>query len=398
MSDARDPVDLAIIGGGLAGLMAAARAEALGFRPTLLNVAVPNTPRQLGGFAPFSGAKFSLFPAGTGLAPLFGGEDALIGRYADSCREFAALGFPEFDLTAEQVAGEESETRPGLAYRNYHSVLLTPVRMGELLTALSSRLSTTQVVRAAVTRLDLRSGPPFAVHVGGEDVLHARRLIMAAGRLGALLLKSAGVTETGGKGIDLGVRLEFPSQEPLRGLRQLGPDAKFLADGVRTFCLNSPGRIFHYPGAGFSLPGGIVAEADRSESNVGVLVRLSGRHQILSRLAAAAEQGEPVPLSFEGGATGLSWPTRARVVLSDHVCDRIDAFLGKLTTAGLLDLPSRFIVHYPLLDWHWPVFSLPSRLATTVPGVLAAGDASGHARGLLQAAVTGAASVEEALT
>ena len=214
----------------------------------------------------------------------------------------------------------------------------------------------------------------------------------------AQLLKDAGVPDTAGKGIDVGVRLAFPSREPLSGLRRLGPDAKFLADGLRTFCLNSPGRIFHYPGAGFSLPGGIVAEADGSESNVGILARLPDRHEVLRQLAIAAGQEAAAPLSFEGGAAGLPWPSRARSVLGDQVCNRIDEFLDKLTTAELLHLPSRFVVHYPLLDWHWPVFSLPGQLATGVSGVLATGDASGHARGLLQAALAGAASVEEALT
>ena len=368
-----------------------------GSRRRYSTLASPNTPGGLGGFAPFSGAKFSLFPAGSGLVPLVGSEEALISRYARTCREFAELGFPEFELTAGELAGEESDVRPGLAYRNYHSVLLSPDRMAQLLTALSSRLQRTTVARTGVAQLGVLSGPPFGIKLASGERTRSRRLLIAAGRLGAKLLKDAGLEESGGKGIDVGVRLGFASREPLRGLRELGPDAKFLADGVRTFCLNSPGRIFHYPGAGFLLPGGVVAEPQATEANVGILVRLSNRQAVLDRLEAVAPRGKVAPLSFQGEASGLRWTSHARSVLGSEVCERIDEFMAKLSASGLVELPTSFVVHYPLLDWHWPVFSAPGRLATAAPGVIASGDASGHARGLLQAAVTGAMAVEEAL-
>ncbi|WP_339347333.1 hypothetical protein [uncultured Sphingomonas sp.] len=388
--------DLMIIGGGLAGLMAAARAEELGADAILVDFGVPGTPGGLGGFAPFSGAKFSLAPAGSGLAPVVGGHDQLIELYRSACVEFANFGLPQFDVGEAELAGEEYNAGTDLALRRYHSILLSPAEVDKLIAALSARLRRVRIIRTSVTSLDVRSGPPFSVLFADGSRATSRSLVVATGRLGADLLLEAGVPETAGKGIDVGVRLGFADTAPLAGLRAHGPDAKFMSSGVRTFCLNSPGRIFHYPGLGYSLPGGIVAEPEWQGANVGVLCRLDDR---IRNLRAFAERAPPdgAALAQRGRGTDLSWTRQARRVLGEKVIERIDGFIASLVESGLLDLPRDYDVHYPLLDWHWPVFSLPGRLGTEVPGLVAAGDASGHARGLMQAAVMGRLAAQEAL-
>lgn len=389
--------DIVVVGGGMAGLMAAARAETVGLSAVLIDGGVPGTPGELGGFAPFSGAKFSLFPAGTGLSTIVGGDECLIERYRQLCAEFVGLGFPEFNLTEVEIAGREVAFERDLAYRSYHSVLLSPRRMDDLLRAMAGRLLKTRIVRGTATRLAIDERDGFKVSLSdGRDIL-GRRLIVAAGRLGAELLEKAGIPQTAGKGIDVGIRLGFDSCGPLAGLRQLGPDAKFMANGVRTFCLNSPGQIFHYPGLGFSLPGGVVAAADGTEANVGILLRLEDRNRELQRLRGLAGSSQRPPLRLVGSGLDLGWTEDARQILGQPVIDQIEAFVKSLSESGLVALPPRYAVHYPLFDWHWPVFSQPGRLATGVPGVFAAGDTSGHARGLLQAALMGALAVEESL-
>ena len=93
----------------------------------------------------------------------------------------------------------------------------------------------------------------------------------------------------------------------------------------------------------------------------------------------------------------MRWTPASRDLLGCQTIDVIEEFLAKLTASGLVRLPHSYTVHYPLLDWHWPVFSMPNRLGTAIDGVIAAGDASGHARGLMQAAVMGTMAAEEAL-
>lgn len=387
-------VDLLIVGGGLAGLAAAAEAETQGIESLIVDCGMPEAPGSLGGFAAFSGAKFSLAPAGSGLAPVVGGQAELIKRYEAICREFSALGFQEFQVSDSELAGRELGVGEELAYRSYHSILLTPRRIQDLLSALTSRLTRTTLINSAVSRLSLSEGSPFGAHLKDGSVIKAKSVIVAAGRLGAALLELAGVPQTRGKGIDVGVRLGFEGREPVAKLRELGPDAKFMADGVRTFCLNSPGRIFHYPGLGFSLPGGVVAEAAWPESNVAILARFDDRQAMLDRVAGTGDADEK-PFELVGSGESLGWTQHSRRILGDDVIGRIDEFVRKLASSGIVSLPPAYAVHYPLFDWHWPVFSLPSRLATGVPGVLAAGDASGHARGLMQAVVMGKVAVQE---
>jgi hypothetical protein len=388
--------DLAIIGGGLSGLLAAARAEARGASVLLVDSGVPGTIGSLGGFAQFSGAKFSLFPAGSGLAPLVGGEDQLVDLYRAMCSLFASLGFQKFIVTEEELLGKESSPEEDLAYRRYHSIVLSPDEIDALLIALTKRLHTTKIMRKKVTSLEIGSAPPFGVVLDDGSRAASRAIIVAAGRLGANLLKNAGVKESAGKGIDIGIRLDFSSCVPVAGLRCLGPDAKFIADGVRTFCLNSPGKIFHYPGLGYSVPGGVVAPGGWKASNVGVLCRLKDRAAAIDHLAKHAPDGFK-QMTCSGHERDLGWDATSRNVLTDQVVRRLGGFVARLAQSGLVDLPRSYTIHYPLLDWHWPVFSLLGNLETNVPGVFAAGDVSGHARGLMQAAVMGELAAEEAL-
>lgn len=387
--------DFIIIGGGLAGLAAAAKAEQLGMSAFLVDAGIPQARSSLGGFAPFSGAKFSLSPAGSGIALLVGGQDALIEQYRETCLEFVELGFDEFALDEHELVGNETDVEHALAYRGYHSVLLSPNRMDSLLAAMGARLSTTVIVRARAQKIALSTDQHQVVLCDGRRVA-GRSLIVAAGRLGAELLENAGVPQTKGKGIDVGVRLSFDSLEPVAHLRSLGPDAKIMADGVRTFCLNSPGKIFHYPGLGYQIPGGIVAAEDWTQANVGILCRSDDRDAALAHFALR-DPAATSPIVQRGSRLNLGWNAETVDILGGVVVARLDNFVDQLAKSGLLNLPDCYDVHLPLLDWHWPVFSLPGRLETGVGGVFAAGDVSGHARGLLQAAVMGRLAVEEAL-
>ena len=397
MKTAWQTYDVAIVGGGLAGLMAAARMEELGATVVLVDVGVPETPGGLGGFAPFSGAKFSLYPAGRGISPLVGGDAALVERYRSACLLFVALGFSQFDVTDAQLWGEELPSGHGLSHRRYHSVLLSPAEINKLLLALSGRLVRTRVIRRPATSLDV-VGSPLRVRLAGGECVSATRIVVAAGRLGANLLEAAAVPQGPGKGIDVGIRLEFNEDSPVAGLRSRGPDAKFMGDDVRTFCLNSPGRIFHYPGLGFSVPGGVVAEAGWRGANVGILCRNPNRRTAIADLCRRASAAGTGPLSQTGRGGDLGWTKSSLDTLGIAVATRIDRFVSQLSESSLIALPDRYVVHYPLLDWYWPVFSLPGRLETGIAGVFAAGDASGHARGLMQAAVMGTLSAEEALS
>lgn len=391
--------DVAVVGAGIAGLLAAARLRAHGASVILINTPVPRTPSGLGGFAPFSGAKFSLFPAGRGLAPLVGGEYALRQTYADVLSFLAASHVDKFQVSAEALWGNERSINPLLWFRKYHSIVLTPLEMRDLISYLRASLGNIQIISSEVRSIEANSQTSFSLAISNSPRVFAHRIVAATGRLGAGLLAKASVPETEGKGVDFGVRLEFSDDQPLKELRAEGPDAKILGNGVRTFCLNSPGKIFHYSALGVEIPGGIVADGSVQSSNVGILCRLANKREALDEFKTRMQQlrHEGRRLSFVDSNPGFAHRDSLRALLPSGVAERVHDFTNHLISAQLLDLPQQFLVHYPLIDWHWPVFAQPGRLETAIKGLYAVGDLSGHARGLLQAATMGWLAAEEAL-
>lgn len=384
-------MDVAIVGGGIAGLVCATRLRIAGIESVLINSPIPGTANEFGGFAPFSGAKFSLFPAGSGLSELVGGQVVLRERYASVIGLFAASGIRKFRVDFEKHFGNENNLGDSIAFRKYHSILLTPTEINRLISFLAHSRPELPLLKLGAKRLEILDNGRFKIILADDRAITTRRLVVAAGRLGGSLLTEARVPQTERKGVDLGVRLEFSSPAPLAELRKYGPDAKFLGSRVRTFCLNSPGRIFHYPAQGFLVPGGVVAEGTVKECNVGILHRVSSKFAALGDLEArgVAHGLGHGPLSFIGDSRVFALNPALRSLLPDHVTESICEFTGSLINAGVLALPPTFRVHYPLIDWHWPVFSRDGTLETAVEGLYTVGDLSGHARGLLQAATMG---------
>ena len=210
--------------------------------------------------------------------------------------------------------------------------------------------------------------------------------------MGSEILKDAGCKETHGKGLDVGIRMEFPDKRDLHALRNLGPDAKILSHGCRTFCLNVPGTIYRYPLGSIEIPGGIVANDAEPSGNVGLLFRCSDKRQILPFVLNRARQllthdnrAIPVTGDFLGGET-----EDMLIALFGHdIVSKLNSFGAILEAKDLLDWNRPHVVHIPLLDWHWPTFSLPNTFSSSCPDLYVLGDSSGHARGLLQAAASG---------
>lgn len=386
--------EVVIIGGGLAGVFAGLRLSSLGKACVLLDDPLPQSDGFLGGFARFSGAKFSLPPAGMGLLPVAGS----LGRLDDAIRNtIETLGIDRNKFNSSL----DYERRNSLTLRRYDSILLSPSEIRSLTKQLSLRLhQTVQVFRA--TALEIESTPAQCSTLikrnGKEEVIVSDAVFFAGGRLGGDILTRAGAIPQNGKGLDLGVRIEFLDKEALSGLRALGPDAKILDKNCRTFCLNSPGTIYRYPLADISVPGGVVAEERTSSGNVGILYREKSKkdnlpiilekcgrqHQNLIDASEALHHGAPFIL-----------PALLKSIYLEDQCEELQSFVNNLHNEGLVNLGSAYRIHVPLLDWHWNTYSLPGTHKTTNHRIFALGDSSGHARGLLQACISGWLAAEE---
>lgn len=386
--------DVAIVGGGLAGILAAKRlAEHKKLSVTLIDSAIPAADGKLGGFAKFSGAKFSKLPAGQGLIEVAGGMsrlELLISEAIDY------LGLTEKDLLLSQDTKAEPKSA-NLALRSYLSILLKPHEVDEMIVQSTRKINErVEILRNRVSSVELDD--QFCIRFDNGKTLRARNVLVSTGRSGSNLLKALGAEEQDGKGVDFGVRLEFDQKDALRGLRKLGPDAKIILRNTRTFCLNHPGEVYRYPFDGILIPGGVVADCAVNAANVGILLRAPEKRtvlpRILSRLKEIPEEKmlkadliTGVDLGETGNLVEYAFGPAARVEL--------DAFLQFLDAEELVDFQVPHRAHFPLMDWHWPVFAVGKSHRTSVSGLYVAGDSAGHARGLLQAAVSGLIAADE---
>lgn len=389
--------DFLIVGGGLGGLSAAYVLRDAGLDVVLVDRSLPEADGSLGGFTRFSGAKFSLLPAGQGLAAVAGGIEKLQATIADvlafcGLSEESAVG--SRDVLSDQPIGAQANVRA------YKSIVLTPQEVEQLVRRVSAKVgSSIRVIDAGVDELRQVSSGWLACS-NGKAIVEARIAIFCGGRTGGELLRRAGAIPQEGKGIDLGVRIEFSDRESLRALRDRGPDAKILIGPTRTFCVNSPGTIFRYGFRQVTIPGGIVADAAERSANFGILTRVRGKEERLGRVMQAIGTARPAEYEAAHLVKGAPFQDKAAILESAYgseVVGHLQSFAETLGELGLVDWAAEHRIHFPLLDWHWDTFAVGNSHRTSQPNLFVAGDAAGHARGLLQAGVSGWLAALEAL-
>lgn len=388
--------DVVVVGGGLTGIVSALRLASEGASVLVVDQAVPQAEGRIGGFARFSGAKFSLPPAGMGLLPVAGSDErfrSTIDSVLRILRMDRSMALPSFDHAE----------REGLALRRYESIVLTPVQVSDLLDHLAARLSAeAKLLQGRATNLRRWDGA-WCVEVTTSNAtvqLLTDAVFYAAGRLSDDFLLRAGAEPRDGKGLDVGVRLEFVNKEALSVLRGFGPDAKILHNECRTFCLNSPGQIYRYPFENLTIPGGVVASPETLTGNVGILLRLGNKKESLEAILRKSAGVEAALLAESAKISTERKPTIPPVLVSvfgEKSCGELQSFANQLHLEGLIDFASEHRIHMPLLDWHWKTFALPASHRTSLSNVFALGDSSGHARGLLQACISGWLAAEEYL-
>ena len=404
MIPVRDHYDVTVIGGGLSGLCAALSLGSKGVKTLLMDCPISRAANGLGGFARFSGAKFSLPPAGMGLLHVVGSHESLSRTVLDVLRILELDKNPlegSFDLDSNI---SDQDIFPGIRARKYESIVLTPDEIRKLIDNLSNRVSSVCTVVEGECNRITDDGGIWKVEyqssgISNPALLSSAAVFFAGGRTGSELLTAAGCRETNGRGLDLGVRVEFPNKEDLRNLRDLGPDAKILGDNCRTFCLNVPGKIFRYQFGSISIPGGVVADASHCAGNVGLLYRHEDKMHLLQDLSYTAKPlvGREEPSYFATDGFLGEAERNVAELFGDEVTHSLCAFGNALEELELLNWQKPHYIHLPLLDWYWPTFSMPGTFRSTCPGLYVLGDSSGHARGLLQAAASGYIAAQEYL-
>lgn len=386
--------EVVVVGGGFAGLLAILKLSET-YNPdeiTLVDEPLSSADGKLGGFAKFSGAKFSLLPAGSGLINIAGSTEKLQDRIN---KVIIQLGLDRFEKAESKDINHESKN---IEHRSYTSYVLTPIEMDELIDELTRKLiNKCTVVRQKVQAIQNKKSNVSIILSDGTE-LKCHKLIYAAGRKGNSILSDLGVFPTNSKGIDIGFRVEFTDDTQLKKLREIGPDAKLMWKNTRTFCLNNPGEIYWYPYEDIKIPGGVVTFKGVKKSNVGILTRRKDKSLYLDRIKKHSELiNKKSSFIINNEEDLLNFKSLISKVFDHDVTDEIFDFYQYLESLKLINWKESHIIHFPLIDWHWDTYCVNKSFKTNASNVFCVGDLSGHARGLLQAAVSGILAAEEIL-
>ena len=427
--------DVAIVGAGPAGLFAALELADADLRVVVLEKGLAPKERKsitcgVGGAGTFSDGKLNL-------TPKIGGDPAAIGcnpgeletliREVDDA--FTRYGAPEKYSGEDQRALSSLKKKAAeagiefIAGRQRH---IGTRRIREVIDAMYQDLlhRGTEFRLGAEVRSIAKGDGEFRIDLGGEEIA-ARCVIAAPGRVGAYWLREVarnlGVGPEFGP-LDVGVRVEFPAElyEPIEKVMY---DAKFRLrtrtydDMVRTFCTNPRGFVVKEDYDEFVLVNGHAENKKKTENtNFALLVHIEltdpvedtteygraiaklattigGGRPILQRLKDL-EQGrrstperirrvpiQPTLSEFTPGDISMALPQRVVTDVLEGI-ERLDRIMPGLAADGTL-------IYAPEIKFYDTRYRVKKGMETDLPGFYVAGDASGHSRGIVFAAVTG---------
>jgi len=427
--------DVAIVGAGPAGLFAALELVEAGFKILVIDKGLDPRARKsitcgVGGAGTFSDGKLNL-------TPRIGGDPAAIGcspaelealiREVDNA--FTCYGAPECysgEREEDLAALKKKAAEAGIEFIAGRQRHIGTSRIREVIDNFYRDLVARGVEFRLGTKVEsiehLDDG--FLLKGNGFEI-EARRVIAAPGRVGAYWLREVarrlGVGPEFGP-LDVGVRVEFPAElyEPIERVMY---DAKFRMrtstydDMVRTFCTNPRGFVVREDYEEFVLVNGHAENDKKTENtNFALLVHIELTDPVedtteygraIAKLATTIGGGKPIlqrlkdlkkgrrstperlrrapikPTLNEYTPGDISMALPHRVVMDVvEALERLDRLIPGLAADGTL-------IYAPEIKFYDTRYRLRKGMETELPGFYVAGDASGHSRGIVFAAVTG---------
>jgi len=286
--------------------------------------------------------------------------------------------------------------------------------------------------KTKVENIEFRDGK-FLVSTG-KEVFKGDYIIVAPGRAGAYWFrtqaKKLGIINNYGP-IDVGVRAEFPTTiyEPVEEIMY---DAKFRLysktydDLIRTFCTNPKGFVTEENYPDFVLVNGHAKKDEKSKNcNLAILTRIELTDPVedttmygrsIARLATTIGGGKPILQRFKDLSMGRrsTWTrvkrSQTQPTLKNCTPGDISMALPHRIVTNIVEAVYRLdnviegiasdstLLYAPEIKFYDTKYPVTQHMETNVPNFFVAGDASGHSRGIVYAAVTGILAAEGILS
>lgn len=394
-----------------------------------------------GGAGMYSDGKLSSYPAGSGLARHLGCEETVIdlnrrvlGRIAGAVDDFGSRSSQASNSSVSSLAAFAKDT--GAHLKSYDVVHLGTEGIQAFCIRYENELAERGIDfrwrhRVVATA---RHADAFAIAVqrpgSRAETLRAHRLVLATGKASGLTIRrhfaSLGVGFHHNQ-IELGVRVEV-RRDAIDALSDCHLDAKIKMQGaegseVRTFCVCNGGYLvscyyddFVEGGRIATISGFSFKHSKSDNSNFGLLVRKtfpSGIDPIKTQLgiveainrisghdgtvvqryedfvAGRATTREALAANTITSTLPSSTPIDLNWLLPGFVISNIRQSMEKLGAISPSIADPDTLLHAPVWELVNDRPVLNSGFESTVPGLFVIGDATGIARGIVQAASTG---------
>ncbi|MHC1605116.1 MAG: NAD(P)/FAD-dependent oxidoreductase [Candidatus Methanofastidiosia archaeon] len=272
----------------------------------------------------------------------------------------------------------------------------------------------------------------FVLH-SKDKVFTGEYLIAAPGRAGAYWFRTQarelGIVNRYGP-IDVGVRVEFPATI-YAPVEKVMYDAKFKLytntydDPVRTFCTNPRGFVTEERYVDFVMVNGHAKKNEKSQNtNLAILSRIELTDPVedtteygrsIARLATTIGGGKPILQRFKDLSAGRrsTWTrikrTQIEPTLKNVTPGDISMALPHRIVTNIVEAVERLdnviegiasdstLLYAPEIKFYDTKYPVTKFMETNISNLFVAGDASGHSRGIVYAAVTGILAAEGVL-
>lgn len=432
----KNDFDVAVIGAGPAGLFAAQELALTNLKVVVIEAGAEPVDRDsniqgIGGAGCFSDGTLNLTTEIGGDPLSFGQSPGFIKQLIEEFdRKITDLGGREkySGVNSQKIKDIQRKAQQfGIQFVPGKQRHLGTENVRKVSTNLFEKLKKEGITFLPKVRVEkiLKNTQGFSLILANGRELKASSIIACPGRIGSYWLmeqaKNLGIEVNYGP-IDVGVRIEFPA-EIYEEMAETMYDAKFIIqssrydDKVRTFCTNHQGFVVSEDAKEYVLVNGASSSAQKSDNtNLAILVHIELTHPLentsqygrsIAQIATVLGGGRPLIQRLRDLKAGQrsTWsriqrspilPTLKEVTPGDismafpaRIVTNILEALEKLNylLPGLAN--DSTLIYAPEIKFYATRYQVTPFMETNLKGFYVAGDASGHSRGIVYAAITG---------